>query len=87
MMGRPPRLTLSDLKMIWVRYNLYRQNLPGRIAADYGITDRYVSAIGKHIDPCQPRPLRKQLQESRSTSSPKTSNGQRPTGATVGPAR
>ncbi len=66
--GRPNQFTDSELTMIWIRYHLWSQNRPNLIAADYGVSPAYISAIGKRTTPCQPRPRLNQSKRSRSTS-------------------
>ena len=85
--GKPAVLTPADLRTIWLRYALYEQNRPGKIARDYNITDSYVIQIGRRKDPCQ-RPLpTSQLLRSRLISTQRTSNGQSVTGVKDGHAR
>jgi hypothetical protein len=58
--GRPPRLTDHQRQLIVTRYALWLFNRPCLIAAEFGITQAYVTMLGRGIKPrkaqCPPQP-------------------------------
>ncbi len=82
MTGRPRHYTEAQYEDIRRRYQLYLDNLPSKIAKEYGLSRSWINRVGKGLV-CLPRHLKNHQLRLRYTStlamlhtSKPTTNGQ-----------